>query len=123
MEDKSMILKFLAQIAESLTKTNLDLLKLKAIAKTADTASSIVQKYVVFTAVTIMITLLNVGLALWIGDMLGKIYLGFFILAAFYVLVVLILYYIPSIIQAPVNNAIILKLLNTKEDEEGEEHT
>ena len=121
MEDKSMILKFLAQIAESLTKTNLDLLKLKAIDKTADTASSIVQKYVVFTAVTIMITLLNIGLALWIGDMLGKIYLGFFILTAFYVLVVLILYYIPSIIQTPVNNAIISKFLNTTEDEQ--EHT
>ncbi len=117
MEDKSLIIKFLVQIAESLTKTNLDLLKLKAISKSADAVSSIVQKIIVFTAVIVLITLLNIGLALWIGELVGKLYFGFFIVAAFYVLVVLVLHYIPGIVKSPVNNALILKLLNNKKDE------
>lgn len=120
MEDKSLIIKFLVQIAESLTKTNLDLLKLKAISKSADAVSSIVQKIVVFTAVIVLITLLNIGFALWIGELVGKLYIGFFIVAAFYVLVVLALHYIPGIIKSPVNNALIFKMLNNNKEDEKE---
>ena len=56
-------------------------------------------------------------LALWIGELVGKLYFGFFIVAAFYVLVALLLHYLPGLIKSPVNDAIILKMLNNKEDE------
>lgn len=117
MEDKSMLLKYLILIAESLTQTNFDLFKLKTISKSADAFSSIIQKTIVFTAVLIMIISLNVGLALWIGELLGTLYLGFFAVAAFYVLVVLILHFVPSLIKSPMNNYLISKMLNNKKDE------
>lgn len=117
MEDKSMLLKDLIRIAESFAKTNLDLFKLNAISKSADTGSSIILKLFVFTAVIITIILLNIGIALWIGELVGKLYYGFFIVAAFYVLVSLILHFIPSLIKPSVNNYLILKMLNNKKDE------
>ncbi len=117
MEDKSSLIKDLIQIAEIYAKTNLDLFKLKAISKSADVISTIIVKIIIFIVISLMAVLLNIGLALWIGELLGKLYFGFFILAAFYVLVALLLHYIPNMIKSPVKNALIVKMLNTKKDE------
>ncbi len=115
MEEKSTLIKDLIELAESYAKTNIDLFKLKAISKTSDVISTIVLKLIFFTVVLIMIILLNIGLALWIGELTGKLYYGFLIVAAFYVLVALLVHYIPNMIKSPVKNSLIVKMLNKKE--------
>lgn len=117
MEQKSTLLTDLIQIIESYMKTNLEILKLKAISRSSDVVSSIMLKLIVFIFVSIMIFLINIGLALWIGQLLGELSLGFFAVAAFYVLVAMLLILFPNIIKSPFRNAIILKMLNKNKDE------
>lgn len=118
MEEKATVIETLFEKAETYAKTNLDLFRLKAIDKSADVISSIVAKLAIIIVVLLIVLLVNIGLALWIGELVGKSYYGFFIVAAFYVLVALILYYNSGVIlKAPVNNSIILQMIKEKNDE------
>ena len=117
MEEKESLIETLFEKIEDYGKINLELFKLKAINTSADLVSSIVSKLAVFVVIIIIVISLNTGLALWIGDLLGKSYYGFFIVAAFYVLIALILYLVPGIVKAPINDSIILKMLNKERDE------
>ena len=117
MEGKTSLIESLFEKSEAYVKTNIDLFKLKAIDKSADVVSTVVSKVILLLVVLLLIFSLNTGLALWIGEMVGTLYLGFFIVAAFYVLVALLLHFVPGIIKSPVNDSIILKMLNTKKDE------
>ena len=117
MEEKPTLIESLFEKSEAYAKTNLDLFKLKAIDKSADLVSTVLSKLVFYIVVLLIIFSLNTGLAIWIGELLGKLYYGFFIVAAFYVLVALLLHFVPGIIKSPVNNSIILKMLNNKKDE------
>lgn len=117
MEDKSTLIKHLIEIGESYTKTNYDLFKLKAISKSADAVSTLYFKLIFYIVMVLMMILINIGLSLWIGELVGKLYFGFFIVAAFYVIVALILNYIPSLIKAPMQDSLITKMLNKTKDE------
>lgn len=117
MEEKPTLIESLFEKSEDYLKTNLDLFKLKAIDKSADEVSTIVSKLILSIVILLIIISLNTGLALWIGELVGKLYYGFFIVAAFYVLVALLLHFVPSLIKSPVNDSIILKMLKTNKDE------
>ena len=117
MEEKSTLIGSLFEKSEAYAKTNFDLFKLKAIDNTADVVSTVLSKLVFYVVVLVIILSINTGIALWIGELLGKVYYGFFIVAAFYVLVALLLYFVPGLIKSPVNNSLILKMLNNKKDE------
>ena len=65
--------------AEDCTKTTLALLKLKAIDSSAEFVSFLVVKFVLFSFICLFIIIANIGVALWIGDLLGKYYYVFFI--------------------------------------------
>ena len=80
-----------AELIESLlarltdyTKTSLELIKLKVLDKTSDAISSFVPHFMVFVLAASFLFFLNLGLALWLGEILGKTYLGFFVVAGFY---------------------------------------
>ena len=117
MEHKATLIESLFEKAEAYAKTNLDLFKLKTIDKSADVVSTVLSKLVFFIVVLFIIVSINIGLALWIGELTGKSYYGFFIVAAFYVLVALVLHFMPGLIKSPVNDSIILKMLKPKKDE------
>ncbi|MEP7197497.1 MAG: hypothetical protein ABI851_13330 [Saprospiraceae bacterium] len=115
MEDNATLIDSLFEKAEGYVKTNFDLFKLKAIDKSADVVSTIVAKLVILIVVFIIVILLNIGLSLWIGELVGKSYYGFFIVATFYVLVAIVLIYKRGIIlKSPVNNSIILQMIKEK---------
>ena len=117
MEEKATIIESLIEKSEAYAKTSLDLFKLKAIDTTADVVSTIVSKVAVIIGVLLIILLLSIGLSIWLGELIGTLYHGFFIVAAFYVFVTLILHYRPGLIKFPINDFIILKMLNKEKDE------
>ena len=90
MDDKATMLEKLQEKAERYAKISIELLKLKAIEKTADVVASMASRVTVIIFFAFFVLILNIGLALWIGDLLGRSYLGFFVLAAFYLLTGLI---------------------------------
>ena len=62
-------------------------------------------------AAFIFIVLLNIGIALLLGDLLGKAYYGFFIVAAFYAIIGIILYSSrDKWIKTPIINGLVKSL-------------
>ncbi len=113
MEDKATLINQLIDQAESYGKTSIELLKLKAVDKVADATSSLVSWTIVIVSVALFFMTLNIGLALLIGDLLGKSWLGFFVVAAFYALIALLfLIFRKRWIKKPVSDSVINQMLN-----------
>jgi len=94
-------------------ETRLDLLKLQAISKSSDAVSSIVSRLTIFLILCFAIFILNIGLSFWIGELLGRPYLGFFAVAGFYALLALLIHlFRNSWLKDPVSSMIIKKMLN-----------
>ncbi|MBC7888874.1 MAG: hypothetical protein H7Z13_13435 [Ferruginibacter sp.] len=94
-------------------ETRLDLLKLKAVDKSSDIISSVVSRLTILLIVAFAIVILNIGLAFWAGELLGKVYLGFFVVGGFYALLALILHFFwHPFLKGPISSIIIKKMLN-----------
>ncbi len=93
MEDNLNFIESLYERAIEYGKTSYELIRLKTLDKTSDIISSFVPHAIVFVLTAIFILFLNFGLALWLGEILGKIYFGFFVVAAFYALLGIILHF------------------------------
>ena len=91
MEDKAKIIDELLGKAAEFGRTELELVKLKALDKTSDVVSSTVPHLIVIAVISIFLLFLNLGIAFWLGGVLGNIYFGFFAVAAFYGLTALVL--------------------------------
>lgn len=108
MEDKATPIENLFERAEAYGKTSLNLLKLKAIDKSSELISTVLSWLIVSIVVALFFIILNIGVALWLGEILGKTYYGFFIVAGIYaVLSVIFILWIKKYI----NNSIISKML------------
>jgi hypothetical protein len=86
MNDNAKLLETLLERVIEYGKTSFELVKLKIIDKTTDIVSSFVPLSIVIVFIATFLLFLNLGLALWLGEVMGKIFYGFFAVAAFYVL-------------------------------------
>jgi hypothetical protein len=94
-------------------KTNFELYRLKTIRKTAEVISTFVSRGAVVVVLSMFLIFISTGLALWLGDLLGKAYLGFFCVAAFYILLGGVLFYfLHGFIKRKISNSIISEIIN-----------
>jgi hypothetical protein len=88
----------------------LELFKLKLVDKTSNIASAIVTGLVLFVVFFIFFIVFNIGIALLIGDLVGKSYWGFLILAAVYAIAGLVLFASRNkLFKTPVSGMLIHK--------------
>ena len=92
MEEKYKYIEPLIESVDAYSKTIIELVKLKTVAKIAEGTSSMVAWLPAVISLILFFTILNFGLALWIGTLLDMLYMGFFIVAGFYALAGFILY-------------------------------
>ncbi|SRR5258706_10653251 len=113
MENKTGSIESLIERIRTYFETSIDLLKLKAIDKSSTFVSTLVTFLIVFVLITCFFMLFNIGLALLIGDLLGKSYYGFFIIAALYAVAGIILVkYRNKWIKNPVANMMVKEMLD-----------
>ena len=113
MEEKILYIEPLLIKAEAYGKTSYELVKLKTVDKTSDILSSAASRGIVVLVLSIFIVMINIAIALWLGDILGKSYYGFFCVAGFYAVCGLILYfYMHTWIKERISNSIISQMLN-----------
>jgi hypothetical protein len=111
MEDKTSPLETLIERTETFSKTSIKLFKLKAIDKTSEIISDSAVWLVIIILGSLFFMILNIGIALWIGEILGKSWYGFLILAGVYaVLTIIVLIFSNQWIRKPLRNSIINKL-------------
>ena len=112
MEEKEGFIEALFDKFETYLHTSIELYKLKALDKLAEISSALVSSLAVLSGFMFFFLLFNIGLSLWIGEMLGKTYYGFFLVSGFYLLAGLIVYSNrEKWIKEPVSDAVIDKLL------------
>src|SRR4051812_26783670 len=92
MDTQPGTVKSLYEKAGDYIETRLELIKLRAVNKSSDVTSSLISGVAVLLMALFAFVFVNIGLALWIGEMLDSSYLGFFILTGFYILVALLLH-------------------------------
>lgn len=121
MEDKTTPVEVLLERAQAYTKTSIQLFKLKAVDKLAEMVSNISTGFVIFVFFALFFVNLNIGIALLIGDLLDKVWLGFVLVSGIYACVGLIVYlFRERWIKRPISNSIIEQLLsdeNVKDDQ------
>ena len=112
MDEQSGLIESLIEKGEQYGKTTLELLKLKTIDKSADVASNLVSWLLVVIFAVLFFLILNIGVALWLGEVLGKSYYGFFVVSGFYALLALVFgIFRKQLIKEPLNNSIIEQAL------------
>lgn len=111
MEQQSENIESLLEKAGDYVETRLEIFKLKTALTTSDVVSELVVRIVLVSFISIVVMMLNIGLALWLGELLGKSYYGFLVLAGFYSLLAILMYFFrEKMIESPVSNAIIKKM-------------
>ncbi|KDN54542.1 hypothetical protein [Flavobacterium seoulense] len=101
--------------AKEYVDVNIELVKLNTIDKIADVLSSLVSRIVIFMFIVMFILLVNIALSLYLGELFGKDYLGYGVVALIYLLFIIVLKANKdSIIKTPITNLVIAKLLKSK---------
>lgn len=93
--------------------TRIDLLRLKTIDKSSDIISSLTVGLVILLTATFGIILLNIGLAIWLGRLMGHIGYGFFAVGGFYTVLAIVLFgFKRKWLKGPFNDMMVKKMLN-----------
>lgn len=93
MEDKTNFIEPLIERFENYGETTYKLIKLKVLEKMAGIVSTFVANSVIFFILSMSILIINIGIALWLGELFGKLYYGFFCVAGFYGIIGGVLYF------------------------------
>lgn len=110
MPDTVTSIESLFEKAQDYSTTSLGLLKLNAISKTSDVASTLITQLIIFMVVGLSVMIISIGVALWISEQLGHGSFGFFIVGAFYLLCGILLFLLRQHwLKSPIHNAIIEK--------------
>jgi len=105
----------LYESARTYAETNIEIAKLKAMSKGADLFASFVNRVLSLIAIIIFSLFVNIALSLYLGEVFGKNYLGFLAVSGFYLVVYFItIMFSKTLIQAPIVNLILAKLLKNE---------
>jgi|WetSurMetagenome_2_1015567.scaffolds.fasta_scaffold138972_3 Na+/melibiose symporter-like transporter len=116
MDDNSNIIESLYHRTEEYVKTSFEILKLKTLEKSTEVASSIIIRFILIAVLLMCLLILSLGVSLWLGEMLDKIYNGFMIVAAFWAVIGIILYFfLYKRIKKLISDSIIKNVLENHE--------
>ncbi len=102
----------LVERIEAYGRTTYELSKLKVLETTIHVATSFLSRLSVIVMISFFILILNIGVALWLGERLGKLYYGFFIVAGFYLFAGIVLnMFLHKWIKKPISSFFIKQAL------------
>jgi fatty acid desaturase len=112
MEDNAKLIESLLERATEYGKTSFELVKLRTIDKISDIFSTVIAHILVFVLIALFMLFFNFGIAFWLGEMLGKIYCGFLIVAAFYAIIGIIChFFMHKCLKKKIYNYVINQIL------------
>jgi len=112
METPVTSIEALYERVETYIKTTVELSKLKLLELTTNIATSLLARVGVIIMISLFALLLTIGLALFLGELLGKSYYGFFIVAAIYLIIGIVFhFFLQKWIRKPVSDLIIKQAL------------
>jgi carbon starvation protein CstA len=101
--------------AEKYGSTTIQLVKLKTTITVADLLATVMAQVITYTLLGVFLLFFNIALAIWIGSLLGKIYLGFLLVSfLFGVAALAVSQYQNKWIKIPYQNSLIKLLTQIK---------
>jgi hypothetical protein len=112
METPKFLIESLWAKTEDYSKTTFELSKLKVLETSTVVVTVLVSRVSVILVISLFVLVLNIGIAFFLGELLGKIYYGFFIVALFYLLTAIVLhFFLQKWIKKPISDLIINQVL------------
>jgi len=112
METTANSIEALYERAEAYGKTTYELSKLKLLETTNIVVTSLVARLSVILMISMFTFVLTIAIALWLGEILGKAYYGFFIVAGFYLIAGIVLHiFLHKWVKKPISELIIKQAL------------
>src|SRR4030095_3616251 len=112
VEERKELIEDLFERVEAYIKTNVELIKLRSVDKLSVVFASLASKFAVLLFLSFFFLMVNIGLAIWLGQVMGQTYYGFFLIAGIYALLSFILFlFRDSLIKNPIINSIISQFL------------
>ena len=112
MENPVSLVESLWERVEGYAKTTYELSMLKLLQTTINIVNMLVPRISVIIMISLFALVLSIGIALFLGELLGKSYYGFFIVAGFYLIAGIILhFFLHKWIKKPISEAIIKQAL------------
>jgi hypothetical protein len=112
METTSNSIESLYERAEAYGKTTFELSKLKLLETTTIVTTTVIARLSVMLMISMFTFVLSIAIALWLGDILGKAYYGFLIVAGIYLLAGIVLHlFLHSWVKKPISELIIKQAL------------
>jgi len=112
METPATSIESLFERLQEYSKTTYELSKLKLLETTINIVNLLVPRLSVIIMISLFALVLNIGIALLLGELLGKSYYGFFIVAGFYLAAGIILhFFLHKWIKKPISDLIIKQAL------------
>jgi Zn-dependent protease with chaperone function len=119
METPKNLIESLFERFEAYCKTTLELTKLRALKRLVFVLTTLVTRLAVAAMGSFFILFLNIGIALFLGEKFGKMSIGFFIVAIFYLVLGLILYFfLFDWIKKPMQDLIFKQSFQNKNHDE-----
>ncbi len=98
---------------EEYGSTSFELFKLKALSLSTKLLSTFISRSIFILSLSMFLVVSTIGVSLWLGDLLGKSYYGFFCVAGFYAIVGVVLYFfLHNSIKRRISQTIITMSLN-----------
>ncbi len=112
METPASLIETLIDKVEAYGKSTYELSKLRSVEKTTKVATVLISKISFLLMTSMFVFVFSLGVAYYLGELLGKLYYGFFIVAGFYLLLAIIFhFYLHKGIRKPVSELIIEQAL------------
>jgi hypothetical protein len=113
MDENLKAVELLLEKAVDYGKTGFELAKLRSVEKISDVVSSLIPHSVVLILFASFMLFFNLGLAFWLGDILGKAFYGLLIVAGFYGICGLFLhFFMHKWFKKVVGNHLVKTLMN-----------
>lgn len=111
MEHPENRLEALLKQLEDYSKSSLQLIKLKTLDSISDIIVSLVYQLVLYITILFFGLVVTIGIALFLGEWLGKMYYGFLLVSLFYFIVGVILYlFLHRWLKKPIIELILKKM-------------
>jgi hypothetical protein len=112
METPANSIESLYERIEAYSRTTVELSKLKLLETTTNLITSLVPRIGVILMISLFVLILNIGIAILLGELLGKSYYGFFIVAGFYLVVAIVFhFFLHKWTKKPISDLIIKQAL------------
>ena len=113
METPASLIESLVERVEVYGKTTYELSKLKLLETTTHVVTSVVSRLGVIIMFSLFAFVLSIGIALLLGELIGKSYYGFFVVAAFYFVAGIVMhFFFRKWIKRPISDSIIKQAFN-----------